>query len=457
MHTATTSIQKNKLKNRLLPLHSKKTTPANQKTSLRPLTAIIGLGYVGLPLALLAEKTGHPVVGFDIDPTKIASLRKREAQFLTPSETAQLKKSTLRLSNDYRILKDARIFILCVPTPVDHTHTPDLKPLQKASQVVAQNLKRGDLVIIESTVNPRVCRTVSLPILESGSGLMGEKDFYFAHCPERINPGDQTYTVETIPRVVGALGPKSLARATTFYQTLLRAPVVPMQSLEEAEAVKMVENSFRDINIAFVNELAMSFGKAGIDITNVIAGASTKPFSFMPHFPGCGVGGHCIPVDPYYLIGFGKENGFDHRFLVAAREINSNMPHYTVDLLEDALISRNISMRNARVTLLGLSYKRDIPDLRESPSLVIEERLKKYVAHVKTYDPHVPDLSTETTLETALHGADALVIATDHSLFRDLSPELLLRHGISIVIDGRNCLPKALFEAEGILYKGIGR
>jgi nucleotide sugar dehydrogenase len=419
--------------------------------------AIVGLGYVGLPLAILAAERGYKVVGFDIDEVKIAQLEKREANFLSENESEAFKKAKkLTITSDERILDTATAYIICVPTPVHEDHEPDLAPLLSASEIVGRHLKKDDLVIVESTVNPGVCEKVSLPALEKTSGISRE-EFYFAHCPERINPGDSRWNVRTIPRVIGGRNRESLDRALAVYRSLIDAEIVPMQTIKEAEAVKMVENSFRDINIAFVNELAMAFDKAGIDIVNVIQGASTKPFGFMPHFPGAGVGGHCIPVDPYYLIRYGAENGFEHKFLATARRINERMPAYTVKLLEDALVQKNRSLSGSTVALLGLAYKKNVPDMRESPALVIEKILKEKGARVNSYDPYVPRISDIRSLSDALKGADAAIIATDHSLFRDLGPSDFSKAGVGILIDGRNCLDKWQFEGSTVLYRGIGR
>ncbi len=419
--------------------------------------AVIGLGYVGLPLAILSEIKNYNVIGFDIDKKKISALEKREADFLSAEEKNIFKRSRIRFYDDEQALSEANIFIICVPTPVHEDHTPDLKPLESACFIISKYVKKGSLVLIESTVNPGACEEVALPIIEKGSNLKAEHDFYFAHCPERINPGDENWNVHTIPRVIGALGPKSLESALMFYKSILDGEILPMNSIKEAEAVKMVENSFRDINIAFVNELAMSFSKTGIDIMNVIRGASSKPFAFMPHYPGCGVGGHCIPVDPYYLIRYGHQNGFEHRFLIAAREINSAMPHYTIELLKKALQEKRIPLRNATIALLGLAYKRDVSDLRESPALEIRDELVKRGARVRSFDPYLPGLSSVKSLEEALTGAHAVLVATDHTHFQSLSPQNLLKTGVSIVIDGRNCLSKEEYLAEGIIYRGIGR
>ncbi len=433
----------------------------SRATTTRPVrldsVAIVGLGYVGLPLAILATERGFRVVGFDIDEVKIAQLEKREANFLSESESKSFRSAKkLDITSDEKFLDTASSFIICVPTPVHEDHEPDLGPLQSASAIVGRHLKKGDLVVVESTVNPGVCEGVSLVALEKASGLT-RADFYFAHCPERINPGDARWSVRSIPRVIGGRNDESLIRAAALYRRLLDSEIVPMQSIKEAEAVKMVENSFRDINIAFVNELAMAFDKAGIDIVNVIQGAATKPFAFMPHYPGAGVGGHCIPVDPYYLIRYGAENGFEHKFLATARRINERMPAYTVKLLEDVLKAKGRTLQGSTVALLGLAYKKDVPDLRESPALVIEKILKEKGARVRSYDPFVARISSTRNLDEALKDADAAIIATDHTLLRTLSVDNFKKANVSIVIDGRNCLDKDSFLGSDITYRGIGR
>ena len=420
--------------------------------------SVIGLGYVGLPLAILCEEKGYKVSGVDNDAAKAEKLKKRIAPYLNKAESELFKKSGISIYTEDFAIADSDVIIVCVPTPVYEDHSPNLEPLISAAEMIGKNLRRGQLVVIESTVNPGVCDEVVLPILESRSGLKAGADFFFAHCPERINPGDEKFSVRTIPRVIGANDEESLARAKSFYESILDAKVFPMRSLKEAEAVKIVENSFRDINIAFVNELAMSFDRLGIDLMNVIAGASTKPFSFMAHFPGCGVGGHCIPVDPYYLISYAKKNGFTHKFLSLAREINNSMPIYTVDALVDLLRPKNGDLSGVPIALLGLSYKRDVPDIRESPAMVILAELAKRGASVRTFDPFITDRSTAKSLDEALTGAMAVIVATDHSVFRSaLTPELFRRKKIAAVVDGRNFLPKEEFVAAGIRFRGIGR
>jgi nucleotide sugar dehydrogenase len=419
--------------------------------------AIIGLGYVGLPLALLAERKGYEVIGIVRNPEKAAKINKKIVPFHDKELEKQLSESKLLVSTDYTSIKDAAIVIICVPTPVHLDYTPDLEPVISATEGVAKNLKQGQLVILESTVNPGVCDDVVLPILEEQSGLVAGQGFYLAHCPERINPGDTKWNVENINRVVGGFDEVSVNKAKTFYESIITGNVKQMNSLKEAEAVKVVENAFRDINIAFVNELAMSFSHLNIDVVNVIQGAATKPFSFMPHFPGAGVGGHCIPVDPYYLIEYAKKNGFYHEFLSLARRINNKMPHFTIEQLERGLNEYKLAINGTRIAVLGVAYKGNIDDDRESPSYEIIKLLKERGADVVIYDPYVLRKSTVKTLDEALIDTKAIIIATAHSSFKDITPEILKAQGVHVVVDGRNCLNKEAFIEAGLIYRGIGR
>lgn len=418
---------------------------------------VVGLGYVGLPLALLADTKGFRVIGLDNDIKKIELIKKHKSPFVDAKIERLLKKSKIEATSDPSLIKEASIIIICVPTPVYDDHMPNLEPVKGASKSVASNMKKGSLVILESTVNPGVSEGVVLPILEEISGMRGGKDFFLAHCPERINPGDAKWDVENIPRVVGSLEEKGLKKAISFYKTVLEGSIKPMKTLMEAEACKVVENSFRDINIAFVNELAKSFTKLGIDVVNVIDGAATKPFAFMAHYPGCGVGGHCIPVDPYYLIEYAKKKGFEHEFLSVARRINNSMPIFTVDMLEEALNTDKRVIKNAKVTVLGLAYKANIGDDRESPSYEIVKELKHRGAKVETYDPFVLHKSTVKTLKEALKFAEAVVIATNHKVFKSLSQKIFKDNNINIVVDGKNCLNKESFIKSDVTYRGIGR
>jgi UDP-N-acetyl-D-glucosamine dehydrogenase len=419
--------------------------------------AVIGLGYVGLPLAVRASERGYHVIGFDTNEEKIALLN----QGKSPIEDAFLEENLARFrfdaTSDVKKLKQADIFLICVPTPVDKSFYPDLEPVISASKLIATHAKKGALVVLESTVNPGVSEEVVRPIFEK-AGYKVSRDIYLAHCPERINPGDTTWNVTNIPRVVGSFDQTGLKLAYEFYSSIVDGEIRKMKSIREAEAVKIVENSFRDINIAFVNELARSFDVLNIDVKDVILGAATKPFAFMAHYPSCGVGGHCIPVDPYYLIERAKQSGFDHKFLKIAREINNSMPGYTVELLQDALNTVKLPVNGTKVGVLGLSYKANVDDVRESPAFKVIKHLEEHGARVETFDPHVKKRSSMKTLEALLKKSEAIVLVTDHKEFKEtITPALLKKYGIKVIIDGKNCLDKASFSKSGIIYKGIGR
>lgn len=429
----------------------------NNSTENSKKIAVIGMGYVGLPLALLAEKKGYRVTGLVKNKEKAERLNNRISPFHDAFVEKYLSGSHLTVSTDYTDITDAAIIIICVPTPIDTNHLPDYSPLLTACHSVAAVLQTGQLLILESTVNPGVCEEIIIPLLKKESGLMCGKDFHMAHCPERINPGDPEWNVENINRVVGGYDNESLERAVRFYESVLTGTVTRMGSLKEAEACKIVENSFRDINIAFVNELALSFSKLGIDIVNVINGASTKPFAFMTHYPGCGVGGHCIPVDPYYLIAYAKKNGSHLDFLSLARKINNHMPAETVNLVMKGLNKIKKPVNGSKVTVLGLTYKANIDDDRESPAYEIIKGLKSGGASVCAYDPFLPARSDAGTLDEALTGSDAVLLVTPHNEFKEITPELLHKYLITVLIDGRNYFIKDDFINNGIVYFGIGR
>lgn len=419
--------------------------------------AIIGMGYVGLPLAILASEKKYEVFGIDINEAKINQLKNKKSPIIDPNISKKLKHTEVTFSTSFKIVGDADIIVICVPTPVYPNFLPNLEPVKSAATQIASYLKRNQLIILESTVNPGVSEEIVIPILEQNSHLKAGQDFFFAHCPERINPGDQKWTLENIPRVVGSLDQTGLQKALRFYESIIENKIKPMNSLKEAEAVKIVENSFRDINIAFVNELAKSFHHLNIDVVNVIEGAATKPFSFMPHYPGCGVGGHCIPVDPYYLIEYAKKNGFNHDLLSWARRINNSMPEFTLELLSEGLNQINKSIKGTKVALLGLSYKPNIDDCRESPAFQILQLLKEKEADIITYDPYVKNQSSAKTLKETMNDAQAIIIATAHDEFKNLKLNDFLSTKVKVIIDGRNCLDMNSFNQSDIIYLGIGR
>jgi len=328
-----------------------------------------------------------------------------------------------------------------------------LDPLINAVNTIKSNLKTGALVVLESTIFPGTTEDIILPLFDN---LICGEDYFLAHCPERIDPGNLKWNVSNIPRVVGGVSEICTTHAFNFYNSIIDAEILKLNSVKAVEATKVMENSFRDINIAFMNELAMSFEKMGIDITEVIKAASTKPFSFMPHWPGCGVGGHCIPVDPYYLIEKAKQSGFEHKFLKLARQINNSMPNYTVQKVVDGLNEIGKSVKGSKVTILGLAYKPDVSDIRESPSFKIIELLKKKGANLIIYDPFVLDHSNVLTLDEALH-CDCVVLVTSHSQFKTISSDLLKQKDVRVLIDGRNFFNGKEIIDQGIVYKGIGK
>jgi UDP-N-acetyl-D-glucosamine dehydrogenase len=417
--------------------------------------AVVGLGYVGLPLACLCAEKGLEVNGIDINKDRVEQINKGISPIDDPSLKEAVKKTKGKIKATESIqdtVKNSSIVIVCVPTPVDQNHLPDLGPLKSACEGVSKSLQKNTLVIIESTIFPGTTEEIILPILKKSN-----ISFYLAHCPERLDPGNKKFTIHNIPRVVGGINKESTKKAAEFYRKIIDADITELSSVKAAEATKIMENTFRDVNIAFINEMAMSFDKEGIDILEVIKGASTKPFAFMPHYPGAGVGGHCIPVDPYYIIEKAKQSGFSHKFLGLAREINNNMPDYTVKLLEEELQKLKKTIKNAKVGVLGLAYKADVDDVRESPALKIVEILRKKEADVFVFDPYVKKGTNVENLDDLMQKSNYIILATDHNEFRNMDLNKLKENSIQIVIDGRNCLDKEKIKALGILYHGIGR
>jgi UDP-N-acetyl-D-glucosamine dehydrogenase len=353
--------------------------------------AVIGLGYVGLPLAVGFARAGYPVLGLEVDERKVAAVNEGRSyiQDVAGSDVMSLVKAGhLSASNDYDLLLNADAIFICVPTPFDSMKAPDLTYIAQAARGIASRLRAGQLVILQSTTYPGTTEEFVLPLLEE-SGLQGGRDFHLAFSPERINPGDREYTVENTPKVVGGLTPHCAELARSLLAQLF-AQVHVVSSPRSAEMSKLLENIFRSVNIALVNELALLSERMGIDIWEVIEAAKTKPFGFMPFYPGPGVGGHCIPVDPYYLSWKAREYDFYTKFIELAAEVNQTMPYHVVDLVSQALSQEGKPLEGAKVLVLGVAFKRDIDDARNSPAQRIIELLLTRGARVSYNDPFVP-------------------------------------------------------------------
>ena len=422
----------------------------NKIKDRKSLVCVIGLGYVGLPLIKTFLNTGFHVIGFDIDKTKVNLLNQGKSyiKHVTGKDLIPyLEKKKFKATTDPKALAKADVILICVPTPLDAHKNPDLSFVLNTTRLIAANRRKGQLVVLESTTYPGTTEEEMLPILESNGYKVG-RDFYLAYSPERENPGDKVYTTANIPKVVGGVTRECLRVAKTLYDQIV-IQTVPVSSTRVAEATKLLENIFRSVNIALVNEMKMIFDRMGIDVWEVIKASSTKPFGFMPFSPGPGYGGHCIPVDPFYLTWKAKEVDFPTRFIELAGEINTLMPYYVVDRTINALNERGRVIKGARVLILGIAYKKDVDDQRESPSLKIITLLKQRGAKVDYNDPHVPrsaghrdypDLSMKSVKldETTLKKYDAVIIATGHTAY---DYDWIVKHS-HLVIDTRNAIKK---------------
>lgn len=419
--------------------------------------SIIGLGYVGLPtLVAISKNKKYSVVGFDINCERVKMISDGKSPIEDEEVSSFIKNNKVNVTSNENDLIGSDVFIVCVPTPVFDDFTPDYGPVESATKICAKFLKKGCHFVLESTVNPGTCEEIVKPILENESELVAGTDFNIAHCPERINPGDKKWSIYNINRNIGSISEKWNKIIADFYRSFITSAVVnEVSCLKVAESTKIVENTFRDINIAYVNELAQSFDAMGIDLYETLQGASNKPFAFMTHWPGCGVGGHCIAVDPYYLIKRAGLSGFNHRFLKIAREINNSMPEYTINKLVLGLNELGLAVKGTKITLLGLSYKPNIGDLRESPALEIEKHLKKLGADLTVYDPYV-DNGVKNLFE-AIKNSKAIVLATAHKMFVEKLAENLADSKVKLIIDGRNCLDIEKINKMNLVYKGIGR
>jgi len=389
---------------------------------------IIGLGYVGLPLARAFGEAGYPVLGFDTDPAKVARLDRGESYIghIPDAAVGAMKAAGFEATDRFDRLAEADAVIICVPTPLTESRDPDLAYVVDSTRSIAAALRPGQLVVLESTTYPGTTRDVVLPILEAG-GLAAGSDFFLAFSPEREDPGNPTYSAPTIPKVVGGLDPASLEAASALYGRVV-VRVVPVSSPEVAEASKILENTYRAVNIALVNELKLVFDGMGIDVWEVIEAARTKPFGFQAFYPGPGLGGHCIPIDPFYLSWVARKHGLSTRFIELAGEINTSMPAYVVARVADALNDRARPVRGSKILLLGMAYKKDVDDPRESPGFELMDLLIEKGAVVEYNDPHIPTLPTmrryphlkrdsRPLTPEYLASQDCVLIVTGHSAY----------------------------------------
>jgi UDP-N-acetyl-D-glucosamine dehydrogenase len=431
---------------------------------------IIGCGYVGLPLALRFAEVGHRVTGFDLDQTKVDKLNAGQTyiQHISADKIRQhVQGKRFCATSDFSKLRGMDAVLICVPTPLDERREPDLSYVENTAKAIGTNLQRGQLIVLESTTYPGTTEELVLPILEAGglrcpidNGTRGKDvatDFYLAFSPEREDPGNKQYGLAQIPKIVGGINPAS-ARAAAEMYTQIVSKVIPVSSTRAAEMVKLMENIFRCVNIAMVNELKQLSLRMGLDIWEVIDSAATKPFGFMPFYPGPGLGGHCIPVDPYYLSWKAREYDFSTRFIELAGEINTEMPYHVVSAVGAALNERQKSIKGSRILLLGVAYKKDVDDLRESPSLKLLELLTERGAVLDYNDPYFPalhkmrhyDFSHKRSVElssASIASYDCVLIATDHTSY---DYDAIVRDA-KLVVDTRNATRRVKLGREKIV------
>ncbi len=416
--------------------------------------AIIGLGYVGLPIALEFNKAGFTVFGIDTNKRRIKDLLNKKS-YIVDIPDDQIRKAidgkNFFAGTDYKVLKDIDIIIVCVPTPLRKTKIPNVSYIIKASRTISKYLKKGTLVVIESTTYPGTTRDVILPLLLK-SGLREGKDFFLAFSPERIDPGNEKYNLSNVPKVVGGVSKEAGGLAEKIYSKVIKK-VIPVSSAEAAEIVKLLENSFRIVNIGLINEFAMLCNKLNIDVWEVVRAAGTKPFGFMQFYPGPGIGGHCIPADPLYLSWKARMVGFKTKMIDLASRTNLFMPYYVVQRMEELLGQKKIKISQSKILILGVTYKKDVNDLRESPALDVIEILQKKGARVFYCDPFIPylqinDINLKASACTAanIRKSDLVVLISDHTKFN----YKFMAKNAKLILDTRNA-----FGVRGIKAKQI--
>jgi UDP-N-acetyl-D-glucosamine dehydrogenase len=409
---------------------------------------VVGLGYVGLPLAVEFARSGFVTTGLDLDPRKIAAVNRGESYIpdVAPADVASLHaQKRLSATSDFSVVATLDTINICVPTPLRKTKDPDMSYIVSAVEAIAAHLHPGLLVILESTTYPGTTEELVQPLLEQ-SGLKAGVDFFLAFSPERVDPGNARFNTRNVPKVVGGVTDTCSALARELYASAIET-VIPVSSPRVAEMVKLLENTFRAVNIGLVNEIALMCDRLGLDVWEVVDAAKTKPFGFMPFYPGPGLGGHCIPIDPFYLSWKAKQSGFEARFIELAGQVNSSMPHAVVDKIADALNTQRKSINGSHVLIAGISYKKNIDDMRESPALDVMGLLHEKGARISYSDPFVPalagtkwpggfDLSSIALTSDAVAHADCVAILTDHD---NVNYEELVAHA-PLVVDTRNAV-----------------
>jgi UDP-N-acetyl-D-glucosamine dehydrogenase len=418
--------------------------------SRRARTGVVGLGYVGLPLAVELARAGFHATGIDLDQRKIDQIQEGRSYIpdVSTADVMALKQAgRLDATTDFAVVKDLDTINICVPTPLRKTKDPDMSYIVSAVEAIAKHLHKGMLIVLESTTYPGTTDEVVQPLLEA-TGLKAGVDFFIAFSPERVDPGNPTFHTHNVPKVVGGLTPDCAMLAGALYGTAIDT-IVPVSSTRVAEMVKLLENTFRAVNIGLVNELALMCDKMNIDVWEVVDAAKTKPFGFMAFYPGPGLGGHCIPIDPFYLSWKAKQTGFDPRFIELAGHINGGMPHYVVEKIGDALNTKRKAINGSKILVAGLAYKRDIDDMRESPALDVMGLLHGKGAVVSYADPYVPklhardwsgrqDMKAENITRGSIAQYDCVVIVTDHKAF---DYDAIVAEA-DVVVDTRNAIKK---------------
>ena len=411
---------------------------------------VIGLGYVGLPLANLFHQKGFPVFGFDIDQRKVDSLRAGRSYIghIPGERVAELMRDGRFLpTTDFSKIREVDTISICVPTPLDDHREPDLSYIESTGHTIAPYLRKGQLVVLESTTYPGTTKEVLQPVLEAGSGLRAGENFFLAYSPEREDPGNPNFSTATIPKVVGGMNAESLAVAAALYEEAA-AKVVPVSSMEVAEACKILENTYRAVNIALVNEMKVLFDRMKLSMWEVIDAARTKPFGFQAFYPGPGLGGHCIPIDPFYLTWLARRYGLNTRFIELAGEVNAGMPGYVVEQVMRGLNRAGRAVHGSKIAIIGIAYKKDVDDPRESPAFEIMEELLNLGADLSYHDPHIPvlprmrkhdiKLLSQPLTPQYLAAQDCVLIVTDHTA---VDWNAVFTHG-RLIVDPRNALGK---------------